>query len=214
MNNRLVLPLEPTDTYTRESFRIGVNKKLFPTLFNHDNLWLHGAPSVGKTHAVHILAAENDSTVLVSDSDYELNGLEEFSTVVIDGSDQWIGDLEKEKSLLGLYENLAGANRRLVLTARSDFESMDFKLLDLNSRIGMFSRFHILPIPSIEQLDFLQELVERLGTTLSDEVARFLLRHLTRSQTGLVNAVNRLNQESIYRNRTISIPMVKELFGL
>lgn len=214
MSDRLVLPLEPTETFSRESFRIGVNKHLFLTLFNHDNLWVYGAPAVGKTHAVHILASEHNGTVLVTDSDYDLIGLEEFSTVVIDGIDQWIGDLEIEKNLVGLCECLAQTDHRFVITSRSNLEFTHFRLPDLKSRIGMFSRFHILPVPPAEQLEFLQDLVKRFGTTLSEQVARFILRHITRSQAGLVNAVNRLNQESIYRNRNISISMVKEVFGL
>ena len=213
MSDRLVLPFEPKETYTRESFRIGVNYSLFPTLHKHDNLWLYGDPAVGKTHATHIMVSELTQAVLVSDPDYELNGLEAFSTVVLDGV-TWIGDEEKEKSIFGLYENLARTQHRLVLTARSNLETFAFRLSDLKSRFGMFNRFHMLPLPPAERLDFLQDLVKRRGTTLSTEVARFVLRHLTRSQAGLVQAVERLNEESVFRNRTISVRLVKDVFGL
>ncbi|MXZ43883.1 MAG: hypothetical protein F4Z01_02735 [Gammaproteobacteria bacterium] len=214
MSERLVLPLEPKDTYTREDFRIGVNKNLFGTLRVHDHLWLFGAPAVGKTHAMHILVAELDLAILVTDSDYELNGLESFDTVVLDGVEQWIGAEETEKSLFGLYENLVRANHRLVLTSRSNLESLDFLMPDLKSRFSMFNRVHLLPVPPHEQVGFVNDLVKRFGTTINTEVAHFLLRHLTRSQAGLVHAVNRLNNESVFRNRVITIPLVKEVFGL
>ena len=214
MSDRLVLPLEPNETYTRDSFRIGVNHSLFPTLRSSDNLWLYGDPAVGKTHAMHVLVSELTHGVLVSDPDYELNGLEAFETVVLDGIEQWIGDNEQEKSLFGLYENLMRAQHRIVLTSRSNLETLEFRLPDLKSRFGMLNRYHMLPIPSAEQLDFLQDLVARHGTTLSTEVARFVLRHLTRSQASLVLAVARLNEESVFRNRTISVRLVKEVFGL
>lgn len=214
MNERLVLPLEPTETYTRKDFRIGVNESLFSTLYAHDDLWLYGDPAVGKTHAVHILVADLDLAILVTDSHYELNGLETFDTVVLDGVEQWIGAEETEKSIFGLYEDLARANHRLVLTSRSKLESLDFLMPDLKSRFSMFNRFHMLPVPPNEQVGFVKDLVKRFGTTISTEVVHFLLRHLTRSQPGLVHAVNRLNNESVFRNRVISIPLVKEVFGL
>lgn len=212
--DRQVLPLEPNETYAREGFRIGVNQNLFSTLFSPDHLWVHGDPAVGKTHAMHILVTELDHAILVTDPAYELNGLETFSTVLIDGIDQWIGNPEREKEIFGLYERLVRTPHRLVLTSRSKLESIAFVLPDLKSRFSTFTRCHLLPVPPVEQLVFLQDLVKKSGATLSTEVARYLLRHLTRSQSGLVQAVSRLNKESIFRNRTISIPLVKEVFSL
>lgn len=214
MIERLVLPLEPNETYTREGFRIGVNQNLFSMLFSPDHLWVHGDPAVGKTHAMHILVTELDHAILVTDAVYELTGLEAFSTVVLDGIDQWIGSAEKERQIFCLYERLVRAKHRLVLTSGAKLERLEFVLPDLKSRFSMFSCYHMLPLPPEEQLVFLQDLVKKKGATLNGEVGRYLLRHLTRSQSGLVQAVRRLNEESIYRNRTISIPFVKEVLSL
>lgn len=214
MISRLVLPFEAHETYTRENFRIGVNHDLFSTLHTRDHLWLYGDSAVGKTHAVHVLVAELEHSILVADSDYELIGLEAFGTVVLDRIEQWIGDEQKEKSVFGLFEQLVREQHRLILTSRFNLEALDFVLPDLKSRASMFNRYHMVPLPPTEQPVFLQDLVARTGARLSIEVARFLLRHLTRSQAGLVKAVTRLNQESISRNRSISIPLVKKVFGL
>lgn len=214
MIDRQVLPLELNETYSSEGFRIGVNQNLFSTLSAPDNLWLHGDPAVGKTHAMHVLVKELDHSILVTDAEFELNGLETFSTVVLDGIDQWVGSAGREREIFGLYERLARVQHRLVITSRSNVERLAFVLPDLRSRFSTFTRYHLLPLPRIEQLAFLQDLVKKSGATLSAEVARYLLRHLTRSQSGLVQAVNRLIKESIFRNRTISIPLVKEVFNL
>ncbi|MCY3541089.1 MAG: DnaA/Hda family protein [Gammaproteobacteria bacterium] len=214
MTGLLVLPLEPNETYTRECFRIGVNQNLFSTLFSPDHLWVHGDSAVGKTHAMHVLVTELDSAILVTDDEYELTGLEAFFTVVLDGVDQWIGNEEKERQIFGLYERLVRAKHRLVITSGSEMERLEFVLPDLRSRFSMFTSYHMLPLPPSEQLAFLQDLVKKKGATLSTEVGRYLLRHVTRSQIGLVQAVSRLNEESIFRNRTISIPLVKEVFSL
>ncbi|MXW07105.1 MAG: hypothetical protein F4X56_07305 [Gammaproteobacteria bacterium] len=210
----MVLPLEPNETYTREGFRLGVNQNLFSALFSPDHLWVFGDSAVGKTHAMHILVSELDSAILVSEDEYELTGLEAFSTVVFDGIERWIGSAEKERQIFGLYERLVREKHRLVLTSRSKLERLDFALPDLKSRISMFTRYHMLPVPPGEQLAFLQDLVKKKGATLSTDVGRYLLRHLTRSQSGLVQAIDRLNEESIFRNRNISIPLVKEVFSL
>lgn len=214
MITQLTLPLEAHGIFTLENFDVGVNEDLFPHLFGSDNLWLYGDSAVGKTHAVHILVAELEHAVLVSDSDYELIGLEAFGTVVLDRIEQWIGNENKEKSVFGLYEQLMRARHRLILISRSNVEALSFALPDLKSRVSMFSRYLMLPLPSSKQLIFLQGLVARTGASLSVEVAKFILRHLTRSQAGLVSAIARLNQESIARNRHISVPLVKEVFGL
>ena len=169
---------------------------------------------MGKTHAMHILVSELDSAILVTDDEYELTGLEAFSTVVLDGIGQWIGSAEKELQIFGLYERLVRAKHRLVITSGWKLERLEFVLPDLKSRFNMFSCYHMLPLPPEEQLGFLQDLVKKKGATLSTEVGRYLLRHVTRSQFGLVQAVSRLNEESIFRNRTISIPLVKEVFSL
>lgn len=214
MIDSLVLRLEPNETYTREGFRLGVNQNLFSVLLSPDHLWVHGDSAVGKTHAMHILVSELDSAILVTDDEYELTGLEAFSTVVLDGIDQWIGSAEKERQIFGLYERLVRAKHRLVITSGSELERLEFVLPDLRSRFSMFTSYHMLPLPPSEQLAFLQDLVKKKGATLSTEVGRYLLRHVTRSQFGLVQAVSRLNEESIFRNRTISIPLVKEVFSL
>ena len=169
---------------------------------------------MGKTHAMHVLVTELDSAILVTDDEYELTGLEAFFTVVLDGVDQWIGNEEKERQIFGLYERLVRAKHRLVITSGSEMERLEFVLPDLRSRFSMFTSYHMLPLPPSEQLAFLQDLVKKKGATLSTEVGRYLLRHVTRSQIGLVQAVSRLNEESIFRNRTISIPLVKEVFSL
>ena len=183
-------------------------------LYGEDNLWLYGAPAVGKTHATHILVSELERAILVTDAEYDLIGLESFATVVLDGIEQWVGDVEKEKTIFALYEQLLHAQNRLVVTSRSNLEELDFALLDLRSRMSMFSRFQMLPLPFSEQPDFLRVIATKYGLTLSKEVAQFLLRHLTRSQAGLVRAMARLNTESIVRKRPISVPFVKEVFGI
>ena len=214
MITQLTLPLEAHGIFTRENFHIGVNQELFTNLFGPDNLWLYGDSAVGKTHAAHILVAELEHAILVSDAEYELNGLEAFGIVVLDRIEQWIGNESKEKSVFGLYEQLMREQHRLILISRSNVEALSFVLPDLKSRVSMFSRYRMLPLPSTKQLIFLQDLVARTGARLSVEVARFVLRHLTRSQAELVRVMTRLNQESIARNRHISVPLIKELFGL
>ena len=66
-------------------------------LYGEDNLWLYGAPAVGKTHAMHILVSELERAILVTDAEYDLIGLESFATVVLDGIEQWVARRERKK---------------------------------------------------------------------------------------------------------------------
>ncbi len=210
-----ILSLQPRDLYPRSRFREGVNDGLFDVLESNRNLWLFGEPGVGKTHLVHILVSEVEQSIIVVDPSYELSGLAQFNLVIIDDIESWLGDLQQERSIFGLFEELRLAENRLVVTAKQSVEHTDFALPDLKSRMCALYRYRVLPVPDDQKIVFLQELVEHRGFSLTTEVSNFLVRHVPRTQTELIRIVDKLDQASLIREKKeITIPFVKKIFNI
>ncbi len=212
--NQVTLRLRPHQRQTFESFRIGLNDALLDRLRSSNNIWLHGSRSVGKSHVVNALVNESTNSILTSEPSYDLSGLEQFSLVVFDDIEQWLGDKEREEQILGLYERLRSTNGRVVATASKQAASQEFALRDLESRMRTFDEIHLQALPEQQRIELLRELAADRGIELAQEVADFLLVRIGRSQHELLDTLERLDDASAIDQRRLTIPFVKRALQL
>lgn len=210
----ITLRLRPHERRTLANFRVGLNETLLDHVRSSSHIWLHGSPSVGKSHVAQALVGESQDAILICDSSYELVGLDQFSLVVFDDIGQWLENKERESQILGLYEQLRTTDGRLVVTATKPAVNQGFSLRDLESRMRTFQEIHLLPLPEQERVELLLDLAAGRGIEISHDVANFVLVRIGRSQHDLLEALDKLDDASLLQQRRITIPFAKRTLQL
>lgn len=210
----ITLRLRPHESRTFANFRVGLNGSLLDHVRSNRHIWLHGSRSVGKSHVAQALVGESRDAILISESSYELVGLDQFSLIVFDDIGQWLENKEGESQILGVYEQLRTSDGRLVVTATKPAAHQEFSLRDLESRMRVFQEVHLLPLPEHERVDLLLDLAANRGIEISQDVANFLLVRLGRSQHDLLEALDKLDDASVIQQRRITIPFAKRTLRL
>lgn len=208
------LELRPREQFTLARYRIGLNESLRDTLDSTHNLWLFGPPSVGKTHLANALVARSKNGILVDDPNYALLGLESFSLVVFDDVEQWIGNRSFESQLVGLYERLGATDGRIVVTSRRWINEIDFALKDLESRMRLFTRYELRPLPGDERIQLFIDIAADRGIEITKDVSEYLQKRIGRSQDNLLATLDLLDHESIIEQRRITVPFIKKALKL
>lgn len=208
------LGLRPREQFTIAQYRFGINDNLLNILDSADNLWLFGSPSVGKTHLANAVVAGSKNGILVDNPSYELIGLERFSLIVFDNVEQWIGTRSLESQLVGLYEQLGANGGRMVVTSRRWVNEIDFVLADLESRMRLFSRYELQPLPVDERIRLFCDIAADRGIEITKEVSDFLEKRIGRSQDNLLATLDLLDHESIVEQRRITVPFIKKALEL
>lgn len=208
------LNLRPREQFTIAQYRIGINDGLLDILDSSDNLWLFGSPSVGKTHLANAVVAGSEDGILVDDPSYALIGLERFSLIVFDNVEQWIGTRSLESQLVGLYEQLGANGGRMIVTSRLWVNEIDFVLADLESRMRLFSRYELRPLPVDERIRLFSDIAADRGIEITKEVSEYLQKRIGRSQDNLLATLDLLDHKSIVEQRRITVPFIKKALKL
>lgn len=82
---------------------------------------------------------------------------------------------------------------------------------DLRTRLGQGLIFELHELSDEEKRDALRERARRLGLPLSDELLNYLLTRLPRNLGRLTQIIDGLNEITLSRQRTATIPLLKEL---
>ena len=208
------LQLRPRDKFTFERFHVGLNYNLQERLRSNQNVWLHGSPSVGKTHLANALLNEVPHTLLIDDPSYELAGSDRFELIIFDDIEQWLGKKDSELQLLTLYEQLQASEGRMVATARTSVNEQVIGIRDLKSRMRAFHQICVKPLPEEQKTDLLIALAKERGIALSQEVVDYMLKRIGRTQHDLLQALEVLDDTSIVEQRPVTIPFAKKALQL
>ena len=176
-------------------------------------VWVHGPPSVGKTHLLQAMCARANSNAQsaaylplaeVAPLGGEiLSGYGQFSLVCLDDAETVAGNADWERALFRLHRELDEQRARLVLAA------LPFKLADLASRLNGGVVLTLQPFDEPEQLAALQLRAQLRGCELPQETAQFLLRRLPRNMAALCAFLDELDEASLIAQRRLTVPFVK-----
>lgn len=182
---------------------------------NSAELWLYGAPGVGKTH-LGLLIAERfqfdyyDCSDISPELASELfEYLDVRTGVVLDRVDRWLHNATSESALFSWWKRKENG---LVLISETSPRADEFITLpDLASRAHAAM---ILPLDGLDD-DGIGRLfrcqLERLGIELAPEVVRFLGPRLPRNPAKLMDLLAAMDQESLRDQRKITVPWLKQL---
>ena len=188
------------------------------------SLYLWGREGIGKSHLLYamIRQAEQDgrrTALLPLESGMHagvrlLEGCGTHDLVALDDLDAVAGRAEWEEGLFHLFNQLRDLGHQWVITAGVPLSDLPIQLPDLRSRLGE-AVVEAIPVPNErERWNLLQRRAEARGMEMGDEVIAFLQQRTGRDPQTLLGLLEQLDQQTLATKRKVTIPFVKEIFGI
>jgi len=187
---------------------------------------VYGGPGLGKSHllqgAVRAAAQVGGRAAYLPLSEpglHELgpdaiDGLDRYALVCLDDVQAIAGMRGWEEALVGLYDRLRAARAGILAASDRAPAKLDLGLADLRSRLAWGVVYGLRELDDADKRRLLVRRAGERGMTLPPDVARFLLRRHDRDLPALMDALDRLDRASLAAKRRLTIPFVKEVFGL
>ncbi len=233
MTAQLPLPFELRADHQLHSFVPGPNSELCDSLLrlgrraparvtaDGDMVWVHGSPGMGKTHLLQgVVGALSDRGVAVAylparqfplrQLSAILVGSEQYSLLVIDDVDQWLGVAAAEGELVRLYQERRHAGLDLLLSAKKAPAQYSMALPDWQSRAQGAQVFRLAELSEQEKLEVLIARSVRLGLDLSEPVGTYLLRHGPRGLPQMLAVLARVDRLALAEQRRLTVPLLKK----
>jgi DnaA family protein len=223
---QLPLPLRQPGTEGLERFIAYGNEPLVAALRlwtrggGEPYLYIHGAPSGGKTQLLLCAAEEArkqglDVVYVALDTHgltpEVLDQLEHCDGVLLDALQACAGDSDWERSLFNLYNCLRDRQGQLLVAARVPASQLRIKLADLASRLSAGASFNLKPLDDDGLFRFLQVGGKQRGLDLSDAVIRYVLTHCPRDPQILAQLLDRVDHVALAEQRQPTIHLVSKL---
>lgn len=228
-SGQLVLPFPINQRCVFDNFQIGANRELYEALQDLPDLtafagcWLWGTSGVGVSHLLQASCqhfAERGRSVAylplarLARRPAILDGLERCDLVALDDVHVWAGQAALEAALVGLYQDLLAGKRRLLVGALAPAAQAGFTLADLRSRFAGLTAYQVRALDDPGKAQLLRRLAGERGLTLSDAVLSFWLSRSDRSVARLVAQLDELDAAALRAQRTVTVPLLKEVLGL
>lgn len=211
---QLPLPFEDKPDYkTADFIPAPSNEAALAWLARDDwpdaRLAIWGPEGCGKTHLLQIWAQHRGATILQGRGMLDLDALPEAGFLALDDADR----IRQPRLLLHLLNIARDRRLRVLLTGRSAPARWSAPLPDLSSRLRAISAVEIAE-PDERLLHIL--LVRALAVRqleVAPAAQLWLLRHMPRSASGMLDAVRRLDQESLQQHRPITRTFAMRVLG-
>jgi chromosomal replication initiation ATPase DnaA len=211
---QLPLPFVETRTYVAADFIESPSNAAAQAWLARDEwpdgrLAIWGPGGCGKTHLLHLWTERFGGTLLSGPALHDLTVLPQVGYVAIDNADRVTG----EELLLHLLNMARDRSLRVLLAARSAPARWPISLPDLSSRLRAISAVEIA-VPDDELLHLL--LVRALSQRQLDvpvSVRAWLLHYLPRTASGVLEAVGRLDAESLLQRKPITRAFAARVLG-
>jgi DnaA family protein len=183
-------------------------------------LWLWGAAAVGKTHLLHATCQLQGGRVgylplidLLADSD-PIGGLassEPLDLLALDDLDHWLGDLDRERALQGVYQAQVNHGGKLLVTSVQAPSVLAIQLPDLASRLRALSCYQLQPLTDVTKKRLLQDRAKERGLLVADNVLDFWLSRGDRNLASLLEQLRLVTDVALRQQRRITVPLLKDV---
>lgn len=176
---------------------------------------IFGSPKVGKTHLAHIFQKKSQGIFLQKET---LKSFDQFEKLISFGKGYILEDVypwaqTQPHSLFHLCNLIKERHSTLLLTAEQSPAVWEIPLADLKSRISFFPAIRVdQPDDDLLEAILVKKISER-QIELDPSVQRYILTHIERSASFLIEFLERLDAHSYVSQRKITIPLVRELLS-
>lgn len=169
---------------------------------NRLSLW--GPGGSGKTHLLHIWVRTQNAVLLNGPELYDLEAIPDLvpdaGALALDNSDR----VQDEHLLLHILNTARDRGLRLLLASQEAPARWPVQLADLASRLRAISAVPILPPSDALLQALLMREFARRQIRVAPAVQAWILKHMPRSPAALLDAVHRMDQESLTTSRSIT----------
>ena len=226
--SQLPLGIRLNDEATFANFLVSSgNRPLFDVLTSTSPsvqlIYLWGAEGSGRSHLLQALChryAESGASALylplLSRHDFAPQILEHshaLSVICVDDLDAVATDSVWQEAMFHCFNEAAESNVLFVVTASRAPRDLDLSLADLRSRMQKGLIFQLQAADDGFKKQILQHRANSRGISLSDQVCDYILQRADRSLAGLIAVLERLDSESLQRQRRLTVPLVKDVMG-
>lgn len=187
---------------------------LYPDWNNNFAVVILGEKSSGKTHLSWLFSEKTGAKVYDSKeiADELFSDIVPMnSSLVVENIDEIIGNFELEETLFHIINYAMECNTKLLLTTGKTFSSLDFKILDLKTRLQSFPVANIYS-PDDEFLKALlvKQFLER-DIIVAPDVIEYIIKHIPRDTVFVSFVVEQADLLSFEEKRRITIPFIKKI---
>ena len=171
-----------------------------------------GPTGSGKSHLASALQTLSNGFIIEAKNleESKLETLSENKCLIIED----IHKIKSEKLLLHIYNLMAERKNYLMLTSNLPISNIDFKLLDLKSRILSMPQINIgLPDDELLKNLLIKQFADK-GVVIDFEVINYLIKRIDRSFESTIKMVSKINTLSLEKSKKITIPFLKNIFKL
>jgi chromosomal replication initiation ATPase DnaA len=173
-----------------------------------------GPSGSGKTHLAHIWQTKTNAKFLTINQIENLisSDANQIKNFIIEDIEKNL-NTEAEQKLFHLINYAIDKNYYLLFTTNLSVNKIDFKLIDLKSRLNA------MPTVSIAEPD--EELLKTIliksfsdkQIRINTDVINYILNRVERSFKEIQQLVELLDKKSLAEKRNITIPLIKEIIG-
>ena len=170
-----------------------------------------GQKSSGKTHLINIFIEKYKGKRIDAQSlnEADLNKIELYENIIIEDLTSNIN----ENLLYSLLDLIEQNNKYLIITSLNQVVHINFKLLDLRSRLKSFL------LLNIEQPDdelifgiILKNLSDR-QISIDKKLIDYIVKRIERSYSKIHNFIYKIDQLSLKKKKSIDFKLIKEVLG-
>jgi len=225
MPKQLALGLTLPESTSLESYLPATNQQAVADLVacakgtGEPFIYLWGAEQTGKSHLLQAaiqLADQAGRSALYIPLDQAtqlspaiFDNLEQMDLICLDGVERIAGQADWEQGVFGLFNRLREQDKSLLVAARCSPLHLPLRLADLASRLSWGLCYQLQPLDDQHKIQALSAAAARRGLVLSDETARYILRHTQRDMGSLRQLLKQLDQASLEAKRGLTIPFIK-----
>ncbi|GIX34181.1 MAG: DnaA regulatory inactivator Hda [Lysobacterales bacterium] len=184
---------------------------------------LLGASGTGKTHLLvascqaHAAAGGASRYVApaswAEDRTEALLSFADASLLALDGLEDLAGRRALEEAVFALFNAVRDRGGGVLVASREHPEALSDLLPDLRSRLLAGLRFRLQPLPEEERRALFRARTAEVGLRIEDAALEYLFRRYPRDLKRLMAFLERLEQESLARQRPATIALIRELLG-
>jgi len=185
-------------------------------------IYLSGPKGSGKSHLLqgicHRASSEGHSAIYLNAlsivESRVLEGLDRAELVCLDDVDDVLELAVWQRALFHLINAVKDAGNTLILSSTNPVAALKIELGDLDSRIKGAYLLSTDQLDDEQKLEVVELKARRRGFYMSQEVCRFILSRSRRDMHHLAYLVDQLDEETLRRQKKVTIPFVKAALGL
>lgn len=187
---------------------------IYPDWYGNNGIVVLGDKCSGKTHLSWLFSEKSGAKV------YRISEIKDEifsdivpieSALVIDDIDKAVGDYEMEENLFHIINYAIECNTKMFFTISKPLVNLDFKIVDLKTRLLSFPVANIyVPDDDLLKALLVKQFMER-GIIVAPDVIEFIVKHIERNPSSVKELVEMADLLSFEEKKRITIPFVKKI---